>query len=144
MELRRLLVAVDSSVAAAQAFEVGHAIARRCGMELAVVHVVDPGMSRVAGDVVTLDAADAATSDEARALVAGFRTRTASPTSLVEIVRTGKPATVIVAAAHEWSADLIVVGARSHSLLHHALMGSVASGVLHDARCPVLVVPTSH
>jgi nucleotide-binding universal stress UspA family protein len=37
--------------------------------------------------------------------------------------------------------DLLVVGSRGYGTLGRVLVGSVATGLLHRARCPVLVVP---
>lgn len=43
--------------------------------------------------------------------------------------------------AQEHQADLIVMGAHSHGALYQLLAGSVASAVLKDATCPILLVP---
>jgi nucleotide-binding universal stress UspA family protein len=61
-----------------------------------------------------------------------FRTEiVASPTSVV-------PAVVEYAEKNHF--DLIVVGTRGRSGLTKLLLGSVASGVVAQARCPVLIV----
>ena len=39
------------------------------------------------------------------------------------------------------NADLIVMGSHGHGALYELLVGSVTTGVLKDARCPVVVVP---
>ena len=54
--------------------------------------------------------------------------------------RLGPPADVIVELAEKLGADLIVVGSRGLGAVGHLLMGSVSEGVVHYARCPVLVV----
>lgn len=46
--------------------------------------------------------------------------------------------------AREVNADLIVLGAASHSPLERVVLGDVARGVLHGAPCPVLSVARSH
>jgi nucleotide-binding universal stress UspA family protein len=55
-------------------------------------------------------------------------------------VRTGDPAVQLELSAEENGADLMVVGARGHSVAHRLLLGSVSSRLLHQARRPVLVV----
>jgi nucleotide-binding universal stress UspA family protein len=52
----------------------------------------------------------------------------------------GDPAEVIVDAAKEAGADLIVVGTRGLGTAERVLLGSVSTKVLHDAPCDVLVV----
>jgi len=56
------------------------------------------------------------------------------------IVRQGTPHQEIVRLAKEIRADLIVIGMHGHGFLAHALAGSTAERVLHQATCPVLVV----
>jgi len=52
----------------------------------------------------------------------------------------GNPAQEIVKAAEEGRYDLIVVGAKGHSILRNLMIGSVADTVVHNAHCPVVVV----
>jgi nucleotide-binding universal stress UspA family protein len=47
----------------------------------------------------------------------------------------------IVTAADDHSASLIVVGRRGASAIRTLLLGSIATGVVHHANVPVLVVP---
>lgn len=56
------------------------------------------------------------------------------------LLEEGHPSRVIVDAAQARDADLIVVGARGHSLIARVLLGSTADYVANHARCPVLVV----
>jgi nucleotide-binding universal stress UspA family protein len=50
-------------------------------------------------------------------------------------------ATLIAEAAEDLDADLIVVATHGHGGLKTALMGSVARGLCHTAKKPVLVIP---
>ncbi|KAA8958477.1 universal stress protein [Mycobacterium sp.] len=57
---------------------------------------------------------------------------------------TGDPAKVLVKAADEHSAMMLVVGRPEQGVeatLGHLVAGSVARNVLRHSRCPVLVVP---
>lgn len=53
----------------------------------------------------------------------------------------GDPAEALIARSADL--DLLVVGSRNHGPLRRALIGSVASEVIHGASSPVLVVPRS-
>ncbi|MBI2162004.1 MAG: universal stress protein [Candidatus Rokubacteria bacterium] len=64
----------------------------------------------------------------------------AKVTRLTRSMPTGHPAREIVAAAASCDADLVVVGARGLGGMKRLLLGSVSERVLHDARCPVLIV----
>ena len=52
----------------------------------------------------------------------------------------GNPAQEILRAAKEGKFDLIIIGAKGHSLLRNLMIGSVCDTVVHNASCPVLVV----
>jgi nucleotide-binding universal stress UspA family protein len=52
----------------------------------------------------------------------------------------GNPAHEIVKAAQEGKYDMIIIGAKGHSLLRNLMIGSVCDGVMRNAPCPVLVV----
>lgn len=70
--------------------------------------------------------------------VQGRRVRTES--------RTGEVATQIVAAARDWPADIVVLGANSRPLLQRLFLGTVARRVLDGVTCSVLIArqpPTS-
>ena len=53
--------------------------------------------------------------------------------------RRGSPARELAAAAEEFSADALVIGAPGH--LWHRIAGSVPGWLARHARCPVIVVP---
>jgi len=52
----------------------------------------------------------------------------------------GNPGREICKIAQEWSADLIVMGRRGHSVLSELVLGSVSNYVIHRAHCSVHVV----
>lgn len=52
----------------------------------------------------------------------------------------GDPANVILDMAEDFNQDLIVVGAKGHSLLHYVLIGSTTEKILRHAPCSLLVI----
>lgn len=46
--------------------------------------------------------------------------------------------------AGEQQADLIVIGSHGHGAFYDLLVGSVTHGIIKDARCPVVVVPSAN
>jgi len=61
------------------------------------------------------------------------------PRTTAQIVD-GEPREAIARVAREWSADLVVVGARGLGTVSRFLLGSVSTSVVHSAPCHVLVV----
>jgi nucleotide-binding universal stress UspA family protein len=55
----------------------------------------------------------------------------------------GDPSSVLLEAAKDFDADLIVVGSKGLTSAAHFILGSVASSVSHHAPCDVLVAHTT-
>ncbi len=72
------------------------------------------------------------------ALAAGLRAAAATRRGTVG----GDVARALIDLAEESDSELIVVGRRHASLLESALLGSVSTTAVRDARRPVLVVPS--
>ncbi|MBI5921589.1 MAG: universal stress protein [Betaproteobacteria bacterium] len=54
-------------------------------------------------------------------------------------IHVGEPAAIIVKLAGELDCDLICMGSHGHGALQNAILGSVATRVLHLSRVPVLL-----
>jgi len=54
----------------------------------------------------------------------------------------GNPEEMILKVCEEEDADMIVIGSHGHGALYNLLVGSVTEGVLKDAKCPLLVIPS--
>jgi len=93
------------------------------------VGAVLPNLDHVEHDQAKKVAASAA--EQARA--AGVDTRV--------VTRRGFPVEQICAVAEERNAQMIVLGTHGWGALRRMVFGSVSTGVLHHAPCPVLVVP---
>lgn len=59
------------------------------------------------------------------------------------VVATGHASEALLAAAAAFDADLVAVGSRGTGRLAGVLLGSVATSIVHDARCSVLVAQGS-
>jgi nucleotide-binding universal stress UspA family protein len=145
--IRRILCPVDFSRFSRHALEQAVELARELGAGITALHVA--GVAPVT-DVVTIGAPIPL---EPARLAAPQRAALTS--ELLEfaceveagglIVRTllneGHPVAMILKAAQEWPADLIVMGTHGRSGFERLLLGSVTERVLRRAPCPVLTVP---
>jgi nucleotide-binding universal stress UspA family protein len=59
---------------------------------------------------------------------------------LITQVSIGTPDKILLEAAEEWQADLIVVGSHGRGFWGRMLLGSVTDALVHHAPCSVLVV----
>jgi len=97
----------------------------------------------------------AASAEPAEAILEGYRKR--AEKSLAEFIEEylpGRPVetvvlqgfahVAIVELARARRADLIVLGTHGHGVMGHVLMGSTTERVIHEAPCPVMVVPSRH
>lgn len=127
------LVGTDFSRSSRQVLRFAETLARWHGARLVVMHVVEP--------VHQVEGIDAAAYVEEARRRAQRELAKLKPEPDEVLVGIGDPAEVLVAAATERQATLLVVGTRAGSALARWLLGSVAQRVLHASPCPVLVVP---
>jgi nucleotide-binding universal stress UspA family protein len=142
---QRVLLAVDGSSTSNAALEEGIRFARDQGARLRLVHVLDlaplswgteeyfdisviQDAIRRAGEQILDQAAKRAENVEM-----------AVETALLESYGERIP-NMIIEAARNWPADLIVIGTHGRRGFDHLLMGSVAEGVLRTAPVPVLLI----
>lgn len=140
--MKPVLLATDGSPTAAEATDTAIELAELLGTDLVVVTVwnIPYPATGLAPAPITADYT-MITEEEARKLVAsvaalaeeaGVETRT--------LVLRGFPVEEICLAAERYDPRLLVVGSHGWGAVKRALFGSVSTGVLHHAKCPVLVV----
>jgi nucleotide-binding universal stress UspA family protein len=78
--------------------------------------------------------------DRAEELLARARLEVGDVDHEVELIP-GRAADVIAAVAETRGADEIIIGTRGHGPLRGIAVGSVAHALLHQASCPVTVIP---
>jgi nucleotide-binding universal stress UspA family protein len=130
----KILLSVDGSAHSARAVDKAAALADSLGSEVVVFHVREtlPGkydMDLREGEV-----------DLAANVANDLKAKGIKASSLRESAFYGFTAQVVVAAAEQFGADVIVMGSRGRSDLTGLLLGSVTHKVLQLSDVPVLVV----
>jgi len=134
-----VIAGYDGSASARNALAYAAGLARRLNRPLLVVYVTSPGVycEPLTGQVVGL-ARD--TDSLERWLLTELDQVTDSGELEVHVrTRRGSPARELAAAASEFSADALVIGAPRH--FWHHVAGSVPGWLARHASCPVVVVP---
>src|ERR1051326_1104278 len=143
--VRKLFVAIDFSPGSDEALRHGHERAASTGARLAVCHIVPnelrsnllfPQISRITALKFPLEVKRIA--EAAAAHVTDITGRSQEEFEL--IIDDGTPQALIVSAAEQWFADLIIVGSHGQTGAADALLGSVTNSVIRHAHCPVLIV----
>jgi nucleotide-binding universal stress UspA family protein len=120
--VRHILVPTDFSAIADRAVEAARACAKAFGAPVHVLHV------------------SSTPAEEVLRLLAPVKDRL-SDIAVTVASATGDPADAILRYAAMHPVDLIVMATHGRSGVSRLLIGSVAARVVHDAPCPVLVVP---
>lgn len=149
MTYSSIVVGTDGSPTAEQAVAQAATLAAADGARLVIVTAYEPGEDHPGGvdpDRVPEDIRFTL-SDRVQAEALGAHGRAAAKEAgvgqvIVQAIP-GDPAHVLIEAAQEMGAELIVVGSRGLSSHAHFILGSVASTVAHHAPCDVLVAHTA-
>src|SRR5262249_35023268 len=132
--------ATDGSSQAERALPFAKSLAQANGARLIVVHVNEIMAGRGAGPVnFDEDQVQAALAEQVKDLK---QEGLDAKLQMAEVMA-GGAAHAIGAFADKEGADLIVAGTRGHGPLSGLLLGSVTTRLLHIAKCPVLVVPST-
>ena len=142
---KTLLVPLDGSSRAEYALPMAAQLARHTGRMMVLVRVVSfatdywPAISSPV-PVVMQSVVDGELQEFATYLKNVASSAELAGIEVITTVRYGVAAPVILAAATEYHADLIVMCSHGHTGVAHVLMGSVAEKVARHASVPVLVV----
>lgn len=142
MAFKRILIAVDGSLGGESAARIGGEMAAGMGAEVLLVHAVPLppavlGVDQSISDesIKWLEDSAAAAIENAGKILAEYGV------GYERIITPGGAADVILDAAGERQADLIVVGHRGLGAMRRFILGSVSSKLAHHARCAVLLAP---
>ena len=134
-----VIAGYDGSASSRNALAYAAGVSQRLGRPLLVVYVCSSGVycEPLTGQVVGVPR-------DAEALERWLLAELDQVTGPAEVdvhvrTRRGSPARELAAAAEEFSADALVIGAPKH--IWHRVAGSVSGWLARHARCPVIVVP---
>jgi nucleotide-binding universal stress UspA family protein len=140
--MRPVMLATDGSPTAEKATETAIELAQALDTDLVIVSAWNIPYTAVGFAAAPVNGELAKLSEEqarkitveaaARAEEAGVETRS--------VVLRGLPVEEICVAAEKFNPRFLVVGSHGWGVVKRALFGSVSTGVLHHATCPVLVV----
>lgn len=140
---RRILLTTDFSEASDEALRYARAVARLCGAQLHMLHVVqDPFVQPWAAEAygISLPSLLEELEHDARARLEKMLVEPGHERAAIEVAtRVGSPHEQIIEYAKTTGIDLIVMGTHARGGIAHALLGSVAEKVVRLAPCPVLV-----
>jgi len=144
MNAQTILVAVDFSDVTSRVSQVATSLAAAFRGKLILLHVEEPEPSFVGFEPGTLPMPPQVVRDTRlrdKQLEELREKLSAGGTEVTALHLQGPMAERICQEAQRHSADLIVIGSHGHGALYNLFVGSVTSGVLKEAPCPVLVVP---
>lgn len=150
---QKILVPLDGSEHSLKALDVAVSIAEKFSGNITLLHtyslqpVLLAGPSAASSPTIPiLTGADLSRMAEAtqqqgnRILKDGEQRIKAANIQINKKLVEGHAVEEIISVADQENVELIVIGARGVSHMREMLLGSVTDGVIHHARCPVLVV----
>ncbi len=132
VHLRKMLLCTDFSDHAHRASEYAVSMAKECGAELTLLHVLE--------DVSRLPELESATEKVAVQLEESIAPKSREGCIVKVMVRIGKPYQQIIQLAIEAQTDLVIMGVRGRGALDTAIFGSTTYRVIQLGSCPVLAV----
>ena len=142
--MKTILTPTDFSSAGRRAAREAAKLAHLLGGRLVVVHIVTPPPVIMAGyNPVLIDVPGITAQLEktaAQKLASLQKSLKKIHARTIAIQETGIPVTEIINLAKKLRADYMVIGSHGHTAFFELLIGSVTSGVLKRAQCPVMVV----
>ncbi len=139
--LEEVVVAVDSGAESKAALARAKYLAKAFSARLRLVHGVHTPSAAMSHDLSALPGSwSAAHESAAKDMAELAEALRGEGIELTAEVSDLDPVHAVLAAADTHDADAIVMGTRGHTGLRHAILGSVAEGVLRQAKCPVITV----
>ena len=126
----RVVVPTDFSPTARHAVEYAYALSRIVPLHLELLHVLPAGRLAAPAEEAARRQLDATVPDDMR-------------TRVTTRIRQGEPTTEILAHLAEVRPQFAVLGEHARHVLRHLFTRDTTRAVMHEASCPVWIVPTS-
>jgi nucleotide-binding universal stress UspA family protein len=150
MAMKTLLVPVDLSDASQAVLKQAGELASKLSARVVLLHIVEPVATYVpvgaTMDVITAAPPPAETTASLSApdmrLESLAEPLKAAGINVESVTLIGLAVDDILEQAKKYHADYIVLGSHGHGALYHLFSGSVVTGILKRATCPIIVVPS--
>lgn len=143
--MKPVMLATDGSPTAEEATKRAIELAKLLGTRLVVVTAWDIPYSTLgyAAVPVTPDLDKVGKKQAEKVVTEAAREAREAGVDVQAFTRRGFPVEEICLAAEKYRPQLLVVGSHGWGQMKRIVFGSVSTGVLHHAGCPVLVVPAA-
>lgn len=148
-KFQRILLAVDDSPCSHKVLDYAKSMLEGENAALALVTVVPPtspasyGADPLLGQQPIIVAEVAEIQQQAaQEYLERLASEFTSTQEIFTFTRIGNILEEILTAAHEWAADLLILGTNGRTGFEHFISGSVSESVIRKAECPVLVIPS--
>jgi len=141
LQLEEIVVATNFDRQSEMITACAQAWAKRYSSRLTVAHVVDLALAALSGAEVfglLVEAARDKSNEQMEDVLRNLKE--AGVRSDGKILEAHNPASAIVGLAEAIRANMIVMGTHARHALNKWIQGSCAEGVIHHARCPVLLL----
>ena len=150
MAMKTLLVPVDLSDASQPVLQKAAELAPQLSARVILLHIVEPVATYVpvgaTMDVIAAAPPPAETTESLSAPDSRFKALAepleAAGINVEPVTLIGLAVDDILEQAAKHHADYIMLGSHGHGALYHLFSGSVVTGILKRAKCPVIVVPS--
>lgn len=141
MQFKKILVPIDGSGTADNAFRYGLEMAETYQADLYAVVVADVGEAAYPLMQVNLDRNGfASVKEKAEAVMERIKKQVPPDIHFTPVIRVGVPGNVITSLVEEESIDLVIMGNSGKGSLSSFIMGSVSQYVIHHVKVPVLII----
>jgi nucleotide-binding universal stress UspA family protein len=141
----KILVGIDFSDSSEVIVEKTEQLAKAFSAAIWLIHVAEPNPEFVgyeAGPQSVRDSLSKQFHEEHRQIqILAERMRDKGIEATALLVQ-GSTVETILNETSRLAVDMIIIGSHGRGAVYELLMGSVTKGVIHRAKCPVLVVPT--